>query len=137
MVNTIGELRYSECLKNLAPVFRACASCDKLYECLHGKQVVFGDMSITDKVVKLDWCPTIDELKKMTYQQLCEFSIAHDSREQIKKTEKRNKGLTAGCYDSATDSWSNGKHETKTATTQNRNLTAGYWDEKKKRWVSK
>ena len=61
------KLRYGECLLHLPPIMRACASCEKLYECAHGEKVCFGDMSITEKVLKLDWMINdSSQLKKLT-----------------------------------------------------------------------
>lgn len=135
------ELRNQEtedCLKHLKPIARACASCDKLYECDTGGKIVFGDISITEKVVDYNYIASIPALKKMSYEELVEYNKATRDRDAILRSREQNK-LTAGAYVDGkwvTDPLTNkDRFETAKDETLSKRLTAGYWDSKKKRWV--
>jgi hypothetical protein len=143
------ELRYGECLLNLPPIMRACASCEKLYECEHGHNIVFGDMSITDKVMKLDYI-ILDNatLEKMSLDELKEYNAALREKKRLEE-QPEPQGLTAGYYDSATKRWMEGipeqgatetdaKEDTAKPQADSANkLTVGYWDPEKRKWVTK
>lgn len=135
---TLRDLRTGVCLKDLPPIFRNCGQCSKLYTCLHGEDVVFGDHSITHKVIELDWVVSSPEdLKKFSLDELLEYNKARDMKDQIQETRRKQEGLTAGFYDTETDSWKDGKKiHIQTDRKQKRKLSVGYWDDKKERWVS-
>jgi hypothetical protein len=150
MDEKLGELRYGECLKHLPPIMRACASCEKLYECEHGQKVVFGDMTITDKVIKLDYIETdVNTLKNMSLEELEEYNAARETKIKLdQQPQKPKQELTAGYYDSATKRWMEGipeqgatetdaeKDTAKPEGDSANKLSAGYWDPEKRKWVT-
>lgn len=115
---------------------RACAGCEELYSCSHGEKVVFGDMSISDKVIKLDYIETDTAvLRKMTIEELQEYNEARRVKEQMGDVPQGNNKLTAGYYDRDTDTWKGGSTKTEKQTAKDSGFTAGYYDSDKKRWV--
>lgn len=143
MVKSFEETRTGECLKHLPPIQRACAGCDKLYECVTGREIVFGDSSITKKVIEYNYIETdVNMLKNMSLDQLLEYNAAQTKRELMIQNRKKNSGLTAGAYDREKDAWVTdvltGEDGIRAeGDSISENLTAGYWDSKKKRWVAK
>lgn len=138
----LAELRTGPCLLNLHPVFRECATCTYLYKCLHGQKIEYGDMSITDKVLKLDMIITdVSKLKTMTLEELREYNRAMDTYEKRGIAEKRGQTLTAGFYDHETKKWVTNIHTgadgSNAQDSVGKGLTGGYWDPEKKRWVAK
>jgi hypothetical protein len=146
---TFNDLRYGECLKHLQPIMRACASCEKLYECEHGQKVVFGDMSITQKVIELDYIESdFNVLRSMSLEELQEYNAARRAKKRL-GNQPKPQTLTAGYYDSATKKWMKGipeqgatetdaKEDTAKPQSDSANkLSAGYWDPEKRKWVTK
>ena len=130
---------FCECLNSYAPDKRACASCDRLYECTFGREKLFGDMSITDKVIKLDWwISDVRILQDMSLDELREYNAAVRAKKEIDKQAVTKPFLTAGMYDAETDTWTNGENKQGVAedSEPNSKLTAGKWDNKTKRWIN-
>ena len=135
----LSNLRYGECLKGLQPWRRSCAGCEELYNCAHGAEVCFGDMSITDKVIKLGYYITDTAiLREMSLDELREYNAAIRTKKQLDRQEETKNRLTAGAYDADTGTWTNGANEHIIAedSEPNSRLTAGKWDSKKGRWVT-
>ena len=115
---------------------RACASCEKLYDCDHGNKVVFGDMSVTDKVIKLDYVISDSAtLRSMSLEELREYNSARKAKDHMKNIPHDDTVLTAGFYDSASKTWKGGIIKAETDTAKENKLTAGWYDSKKDRWV--
>lgn len=146
----IGK-RFGDCLKNLPPIMRACASCEKLFECDTGMKIqgIIGDASITEKVMKYNWIiMDASEFKKMSYEELKEYNAAREAWDKREEVRSRNKQhLTAGAYDGELKKWVTDVLSGTDVVTdyvnvesprsENKGLTAGYWDAEKKRWVAK
>ena len=131
--------KFADCLLSYAPDKRACASCDRLYECQFGREKLFGDMSITDRVIKLDWwISDVRQLQDMSLAELREYNAAVRAKKEIDSKAVTKGQLTAGMYNLETDTWTNGTEEQSRAEDSGHNskLTAGYWDREKKRWTT-
>ena len=129
---------FCECLNSYAPAKRACVSCERLYECTFGREKCFGDMSITDRVIKLDWwISDVRLLQDMSLDELREYNAAIRAKKLIDAQAVTKPYLTAGMYDAETDSWTTGTNEQSIAedSEPNSKLTAGKWDNKTRRWV--
>ena len=118
---------------------QACAGCEELYNCARGNEVCFGDMSLTDKVIKLDYCINdMSKLQEMSLDELREYNAAIRAKKEIDSRPKMESKLTAGMYDLETDTWTNGIEEQGKAADSGHNgkLTAGKWDNKTRRWIT-
>lgn len=140
--SSLAELRSGPCLLGYPPILRSCATCSKLYECLHGQKVTDKNTSITDKVLKLDWIITdTSRFNTMTLDQLVEYNTARDTYEKRGLGRKRNQTLTVGFYDRERKKWvtnvQTGVDAMKVEDSVGKGLTAGYYDREKKRWVAK
>ena len=136
---TVGQLRFGECLLHLPPIMRACASCEELYNCARGNEVCFGDMSLTDRVIKLDYyINDMSKLQEMSLAELREYNAAIRAKKEIDAHAINKQQLTAGMYNADTDTWTDGVNTQCTAERPNPNskLTAGKWDNKTKRWIT-
>lgn len=140
----MSEKKYSECLLNLPPVMRDCRNCTKLLECETGKEIAFSDMSIRDKVLKLNWVITdTREFEKMTLEELIDYNNAikeYEKRQRMREANVTlNQNLTAGAYDRERKKWVtdilSGRDTAVDSFVKTDGLTCGYWDAEKKRWV--
>ena len=96
-------------------------------------------MSITDRVIKLDWwISDIQLLQDMSLAELREYNAAIRTKKEIDRQAETKPQLTAGMYNADTNTWTDGVNTQCTSERPNPNskLTAGKWDNKTKRWIT-